>query len=386
MTDVVTARFQKLRNKGKIVMNPMTQRSCKLTHLSTDYSWDAKSLLNGSLTSHSVGGVSSGFLSADNWLNRHMLTGSFNTPMFDSNFNAWFAPGRDVEDMKQVCLARCLANASNSDALMLVTLAELHKTISSLEQAGAALSRFRQFVRKNKYDLNWRMSPAGYWRTAGDVAKLWLEYRYGLMQSVYDVRSFASAIGHYGTRKRLRFVSSMDQSGPGDILTSGRDVDGWCDETIRITRSRTDSVSAGCLVEVGDKTSGLIDVFGLDRVLTSVWELAPYSFICDWFANTADLIAALEGRLGQKVIGTWTTHTATGTGLYSLYRTGKVTNRGGGSILDGSGCSASLSSSEDVVIKQRVADPLLSWLPRWNLRFNWKKAADLAALFRGLRA
>jgi hypothetical protein len=44
-----------------------------------------------------------------------------------------------------------------------------------------------------------------------------------------------------------------------------------------------------------------LNAFGVDALLSSVWEAVPFSFVVDWFINVGDIIESLEGHLNQPL-------------------------------------------------------------------------------------
>jgi hypothetical protein len=53
--------------------------------------------------------------------------------------------------------------------------------------------------------------------------------------------------------------------------------------------------------------------FSGKNLLTLPWELIPYSFVVDWFANIGDFVGAITPSLGVKQLGTAATIERTNT-------------------------------------------------------------------------
>jgi hypothetical protein len=45
------------------------------------------------------------------------------------------------------------------------------------------------------------------------------------------------------------------------------------------------------------KLRAQLDAYGIDRLISSLWEAIPYSFVVDWFINVGDLLESLESHL-----------------------------------------------------------------------------------------
>jgi hypothetical protein len=44
-----------------------------------------------------------------------------------------------------------------------------------------------------------------------------------------------------------------------------------------------------------------LNAFGVDALLSSIWEAVPFSFVVDWFINVGDIIESLEGHLNEPL-------------------------------------------------------------------------------------
>lgn len=373
MTDVITPGYLSLRAKGHIVNNDLTQDSCKIqwplapyavtrrkTELATGnlVSPSASYRVSDGLSIDSLGGGSAPFLLDKNPTERaNLLSG---------------LPQPSMATLGQVLIA-ALAKAS-TDCLALVSIVEAKKTVASLEKASHAFQRIASYSKKLRPK---DFTPQGALRHVGNGLKVWLEVRYGLLPTYYDLLGYSELVRNVGGKTRVRFVSTVSGSAPvPEVLTQTQDE--YFTYLKSVTRQYSIQRSAGCLVEPSALDIDTIHSLGIDRLVSTAWELIPFSFIVDWFLNTGKLFAAHEGRFGQRVLASWTVERHYLSTSHSLGTFGRDTTQSGFRY-QGSG-SRNYAGFETYKRTVRVANPEIPLLPTFQLKLNWKKALDLVAL------
>lgn len=289
-------------------------------------------------------------------------------------------------NIQQLLIADCLAKAASSDALLLVSLKEFGKTVQTVESYLTKQEKFIHFCcQARDYVASVRKRPKRLKRDAirltGALASEWLEYRYGLMQLYYDFKSFSSAAGRVGSSSRRRFISMRSFTSSGGFSLPLVNTYDTVSHSGR--RTRKDTFTAGCLVQPSTDVVTAGDTLGVDRILTSAWELVPFSFVLDWFVDTSNRIAAFEGRYDQKVLAKWFTHRIEAVGTIQRSVTGREWETADHLQRFVGEYNSTYSATERLMQVSRVADPSLSPLPQLAVRLNWKKFSDLAALFSG---
>lgn len=144
---------------------------------------------------------------------------------------------------------------------------------------------------------------------SGAAANAWLEFRYGWLPFVSEVRNAVNTlmdvvdkpknrIGTVRSRRSQFFI----QKGSSLMYQDGFNRC-WC----RYTADTRLSARATWLFKPLD--SDLPSRFGLVNPLEVAWELLPYSFVVDWFLPVGDYLSALDapflfqhqgGSLGQR--------------------------------------------------------------------------------------
>lgn len=374
MKDFVTPGFRKIQRQGNIVNNDMSSWRCVLSYPEAHYSarvtiWDAADNLV-----EDYGATCSQGITADG----HVGTRFFSN-LSEADRGSLLASLPGVPDMPtaEQVLVRAIANASNTDALALVTLAEGKKTMASIQQASNALHRIWGYMsRLRPRDF----TPTGALRHVGTGLAVWLEVRYGLLPTYYDILGYANIAKSLGKKSRVRFTSVAEgHSNLGTDVASFNNS--FYYETKLTTKSRHQKIRAGILVEPVAENVEAITSLGIDRLASTAWELVPFSFIVDWFLNTAQVIAAHEGRFSQRDLATWVTirdHVRTEFRMRTLGR--DYRDLSGSNWRYRGMYSRDFDASEDYIVTVRKANPKKPLLPSFQIRLDWKKCTDLAAI------
>lgn len=292
-------------------------------------------------------------------------------------------PSLDAE--RSLTLAKAVAEASNSEAMALVTLAELGKTVRVYEEVAKTILDFDAFTKRSMRGFKSLKDAkrAGIKLSLG-VAQNWLRYRYAFMQAVYDVSSYVNAYHALGKKPRIRCVSSLRGTYIKNPLHLTDTTWQFANHSHMHTWSCSWKVSSGCLISADSNSLDLADTVGAYRYMSSLYELIPFSFMLDWFLDVGTRVAALETSLSRKVLGTWTTIEWDIVHSCISSTVGKTTTSTSYDYV-GTG-SAGGSATEIVALRERIANPSVSAMPEWNVKFNWKRLADAVSILRVLRS
>lgn len=210
-------------------------------------------------------------------------------------------------------LLRAYGKVNESPSQALVTLYELPKTVrqmkslyrrvlhyftkvENLRKRERRLRHLKRLRRGNKKAIAFEIASL-----SRKIASDWLEVRYGLRPLYYDIRSTLEAfIGPRNTRTRFTATAGTTSDNEETITHSGGNID------LKREMNETLEVRAGVLVEYTLKNlQSLERQLGLNRHLSNVWEVIPYTWIADWFVNTADYFSAWSSQAGVQVLGDW---------------------------------------------------------------------------------
>lgn len=403
MSDEVTPGFSRRRRAGEIIVNSMrSAESIVTTSGALDYTLrQYNASTNGLMSSTRVSVV--GPYGHELRVSHSVLADQAASGSWTTSFG-WTG----VSSLESQLVARVLSNAASSEAAALVTLAEMGKTFELMEDMASstaqifkriwssptsirrelelvlptlrglnrsqALNRVRRIYAR---ELKKGLSPNSAKALGLKLASAWLAYRYGVMATYYDVMSWVAASRQVGKARRARFATSTSSSYDSGLVGS-TGTSQWAVESTFERRTRSTRSSAGCLVSVDLDASGF-ESYGAYNLLTSGWELVPFSFVIDWFVDVGERLAALEGKVLRPVLGSWIVHRHNLMHLRTWEAKGRRYNSGG-IIYDSLGMSDYLTLTDECKIVTRSANPQLSVLPQIKVNLNWKRMTDSVAL------
>lgn len=260
------------------------------------------------------------------------------------------------------------ANVNESEMLALASMAESRKTVESMASILYRVVRIARAVRKLNFNALRKEL------TKKELANRYMELRYALRPMIIDAASLLNSFEK--TRCSVRKTYRGFSKGSLEISDSlGYQRSAIQTET-EVNRKLTYTVSARAGV-LCDVTIDSITVFGIDRLAESLWELVPFSFIVDWFANVGDTIAALTPNHGVNERASWVTikeHivSTNSSGASRALTTWPVNESSLGYFQYG----------EDELVVQRVANPIVSVWPQSKLRLDGFKLLDLGIIAR----
>lgn len=326
----------------------------------------------------------------------------------DSEFG--FNPQLGIDDsimdsLMNEATAAAHANAFQNDAMILATLGEAQKTIGfiadSLRAGVAILNGVRELTRNPARQLN-RLARRFGGKAPRTVQQAWLGYRYGLRPLMYDIQNLEKALTgqrpfrHIAKALRTDFreATLVAPHGGSNIA-----VPGYYSRkpNIRLRMQDTQRISyyasAGLVLQSELSDISTLDRLGVKALTPSAWELVPYSFIVDWFWNTADYWSQFQPK-PFKVMSGWKTrktvdelrrvsnpgigygaegmHFLAEPQFYSFYHDWQPTYSGG-------------ECSTETIRIEREQSTTPAAIPSLDIRLDVAKLVDLLALFSNLR-
>jgi hypothetical protein len=355
MNDFVTRRWTARRERGEIIMNPMTHTKdkCSIASGGVGPAWRQTNPYYCGPTPR----WSEQDCEGEGWF-AYVMYLSYVTPAAGPlPVGSAISVGDEIDLQKEVS-TRCLANRGNSQNNLFESIAQYRQTFSllsnPLRSVQALLSKTSKAMKRGQ-----------------SIAEAYLVFRYGVMPLIRDITGVISGlekkVGNMRVSTRARGELMRDQSssftyafGAGVMTVKIQNID-----SLIVRAMSLDEYFVSKAQNVGFASSGLFIV---------PWELIPYSFVADWFVNLGDYFKALIPLPSLKNLGMClTTHRIRQT----IYTSAGTTNAGTWTVTRPP--SGSCSASKEV--KSRVPSLTPNIVVKSDFRFHDAvRASDAVAL------
>lgn len=278
MSDVVTPRYQKASREGSIIMSPMEHNWVEVT--------DGGGATPETTTNTPACVGSGEYKPRYRWpfevVSAGLYWSRFRTP---STAGAWLPAHTMLLDQSQYAsmlteVATCVHNKRGRvGSNLFESIAQADKLISLLPSLFTAIA---QTAKRN----------AGKLKRLQGVSAAYLIYRYGITPLVSDVQQVLGALAVI--EGKIRETSRCNISAETSAVTLGSDVHGgsvpftWSISSRETVTIRAMSLDEYYLTQIA--SAGLT----LKNLATVGWELLPFSFVLDWFANLGDYFGAIS--------------------------------------------------------------------------------------------
>lgn len=348
--DRVTPGWNRLKNEGRIVNNPFRSQ-----HNQSDVSKPAafSQLFKVGSTYTKKGGI---------WRQ--------SVPAFISLDAETRASMRD--QAINLATTSAHANINQEEILALCTIAESRKTVDSVVAISSkAYKIFRHVRRLNFRALRRELKPA-------ELAQRWMEARYAIRPLAYDLKGIYDSFEK--ERKTIRKTYrgyNVQEWKDSDTLTDIANGFALSASTFKRESVYRVTARAGVLCDA-DVTYQSIT--GANKLFETAWELIPFSFVCDWFANVGDYIAAHTPDAGVRQLASWCSVVEEYDRSLSSVSTRSTAEDNGGVTLKHNIPPISYRNTE--LVRERIVDPQMSMFPSSKLTMDMFKLTDLGIMLR----
>lgn len=321
MSDFVTPRFYEKSSKGAIINNPMARTDITVSCLGNSNETKSTAPSCASPLKYGYWAYNGPFGLAQ------ILGGDFSTEI-------WHAPSQlvtpsEVDNLINLTSTNAWAKVRGNNADLAVDLSQIGMTIDMLRSplktarnaASAIVNRAADRVRRKSGK---QLSKADVHSIMQMLEGTWLEMRFGVRPLIGSMESIAEILKTPLERMRRTARSGFTQE---KVETSTSQVTvGGAIETYQRISNETVTVRAGILWE--DEIT-LSRALGLDAqsIISAGWDLVPWSFVADWFANIGKALQALVPYLSQHPIASWVTTKREATETWQPVSTVALTGR-----------------------------------------------------------
>lgn len=286
MSDIVVPGFHRRSARGEVFFNPMAKQTLEITAGSgasmggvtvkvpdcsppNSYNRQFRFSCEGSTFGRTASGFSFGFTA----------TGEVAGP-------GLYIDPKDYDSALTEASTSCQSKRGDSQNNLWESAAEAEKSLGMLH---SALSNVNQFLGKNQ----------GLVKRAKAAGNMYLLMRYGLTPLMQDVVAIQKGMLKRVGKTRLTSHGSASLSASSTSFASGSSFGTWYydkrtiySDSVSVHATSLDEFMATLESNIGFTSKGLVKL---------PWELIPYSFVVDWFANVSDFIGAITpvSRLSQ---------------------------------------------------------------------------------------
>lgn len=238
---------------------------------------------------------------------------ALNSPLVSSDLYSGTTLRSDLID--EVATS-CRAGIRAGDAQGLESLAQYKQAIELLKNPTKNILRIVSTASKRRKSTKDAVRATK--SVLKDASGEYLKYRYGIKPMVSDIQAIIKSL----CDSRLSNLHTS-RSNAKITKTVAVNVDVLAvDAKITFLISTTHEVLVRCMSLDRYKSSMVSDLgLGLDQIPVTAWNLVPFSFVVDWFANIGDFINSLVPRLDLVHMGSCYTITETVTTTVSAIGT-----------------------------------------------------------------
>jgi len=206
----------------------------------------------------------------------------------------------DVAIMDELVGTAVESSRGRSDPNLWETLAEVDKTVNMLRKPLAAFDKF------NKKHLARSIATS--------ASNAWLQYRYGITPLIKDVQGIMK-----GLQKKVGKQRKTSRASENMFKTETQVDQYRTNFNFDIRIQKTDSlVVRGMSIDEMVIGEAFNIGFSAKNLLTLPWELVPYSFVVDWFANVGDFLGSMVPLLNVNQLGSCITRERVTTTVFTI--------------------------------------------------------------------
>jgi hypothetical protein len=223
---------------------------------------------------------------------------NWHEPSFSDNEWAAYLALQDVENNLEI---KALGKIADAKVNVAVAYAEAHKTSDLIYSTARRIDRaYRAFRRGDLKGVarNLNITPK-------KLHNSWLEYKYGWMPLLMDVKGAAEFFAQQHVVRPPRFKVTCKTVLHRDYFRTFKYAawGGAADDATGTEHDTRDFVATLCAwCELSSPHLSELQQLGLTNPALVAWELVPFSFVFDWFISVGDWLTGLTALQGVTVL------------------------------------------------------------------------------------
>jgi hypothetical protein len=240
------------------------------------------------------------------------------TPLGDHAFRLGKPPSlvsdSEMKSATEVATTAAWSKSTQHNADILVDIAEFGQLLRMLRDPIQTSSTLLRKINSKKRGAK----GIGSHDVVDYANSLWLQYRFGIRPLVSSVQGVIKAIDRVVAKKRQTHRGSYYVK--KDSLVSAHFIGNPF--SLDYTMYHTDEVIIRTGLVIEDEVT-FSQSLGVDAsgILTLPWELVPFSFVADWFANVNSYLGALAPYLMKSPLSKWVTTVRRSSTLFNVTST-----------------------------------------------------------------
>lgn len=380
MEDVVTPNYKKLSAMGRVINSPMQKITSLVEEPVVDFAqyyevWTPCTGMSKKLKSTILLEGTSTYAKRSYPLN----AAAKYLPLVD------FTP-EEIQAGKDIATTEAWANINHADVLGLTILAESGKTVVGLTGLLKKVLRVIIKLRRKQFKLLWKEM-----KETKEYFDLYMQARYELRPLYYDTVGLMKAAKKLSPKigSRETFRGNYNDSKKTEVTTDYYGPTSYLNCKFPCQRINTTTTNvkyrAGVLTQFQGSPHNLS--LGATHIAESLWELVPFSFIVDWFANCGDVIASWTPNAESKVLASWVTVTTTEIQTSELIALEPEYTTALPTAMEVRNASNDLHAvhKRTTITKERFPNPSRSKLPHIEINLDPLKLLDLGIIIKNLK-
>lgn len=316
------------------------------------------------------------------------IAGEYTSPVWCNFLPLPDEDTEEINDLQDIAVTQANAGVGADQLDLIASIGELDETVKTVIDVSIKASKIFRDLRK----FNLRAIAKRF--SVRDVREQYLEFRYGLRPLYYDLKGV-----HDYLKTEICHDRQTSRGYSEGSVSISNDTYNWVDKYIHpwssrpvadVLYARSTKLRITCrsgvlyAFQFSDDLSKILSEVGVDRPISSCWELIPFSFMIDWFWRVGDTIRSWEPKPHCSTLASWCT--VKSEQISEIMPTGiNYTNVAYGATVLSSSITEATVARKCFTTITRIPNPSVSIIPPFDVNLSSAKLLDMVAIFWGLK-